>query len=131
MLNYGNRTQMNLARTVASERGLSIDQWPETSAGLAKLIQGMIAKYPALPVTEEQTEQYQTLVGECVEKVANFNVARFATLPEDRASANKAIFAMKGLLRRADAEYTSTNLDSFVSVKTDGEAVEGDEDITF
>ena len=38
---------------------------------------------------------------------------------------------MKGLLRRADAEYTSTNLDSFVSVKTDGEAVEGDEDITF
>lgn len=119
-LNYGNRQQMGLARTVAAERGLTITQWPDTSAGLSKLIQGMIEKYAPLPVTEEQTEQYQTLVGECVAKVESFQAERFATLPEDRASANKAIWTMKGLLRRADAAYTAANVESFVSPATDG-----------
>ena len=131
-LTFANDKQVRLARSVAWERGLTITSMPDTSAGLARLIQRMIAEVPALPITEEQEEQYQTLVAECVGKVENFQVERFATLPETRADANKAIYAMRGLLRRADANHVAaTDLSAFVTSATEVEAEADSEGIAF
>ena len=119
MLTYADDKIVRFAKAVAWERGLSIDTWPETASGVSRLIQHMIANHKPLPATDEQLATYQTLVGECVAKVETFQVERFATLPADRAGANKATYTMKQLLKRADSLNVAQNAASFISTVAD------------
>lgn len=106
-----------LLETMAAERGKSIpaEKMPTTSSGVSALIRAL-EKLPSLPVTEAQIEEYRTVVAECVARVPNFQVGRFAEVPEDRSSANKAIYALNRLL--AGVEFRET-LESAESIFED------------
>lgn len=101
---------MRFAGQLAWERGLKIEVRPANQTEASKLIDDLLAGKHGAPiaVADWQLDAIRERIVECVEKVSNFDASAFAELPEDRASANKAIRELDRMLNRATWHTTDT-----------------------
>jgi hypothetical protein len=93
--------QKQYAGILAWERGKKIAVWPETSSGVSGLINSLMLM-PALPITEQQVELIRGHIADAIACPFEFDPAEYATLPDNRADANKTIAALKRVMNPPD-----------------------------
>lgn len=118
------------AGQIAWERGQSID-WSKnpTAAMLSGLIDGLRRDVAPLPVDEKQLAVYPKLIAACESKIDGFDLGTVLAnanvdlavgeMPEDRATANQAMHAVRKVLSAAEYRQSVQNYgDLLVSSET-------------
>jgi hypothetical protein len=122
--------QKRFAGSVAWERGLSINVWPETSSGVSGLIKALQAK-PALPIVEWQVDAIRNALASCVASVDGFDPTPYSELPTDRAEANKLLNVLNKILNPPDLTHAAyrqalESADAYVTAYVEGEKPESE-----